>query len=206
MSVRRVIVEPNVALDVSEFVGQRFDKDRSGRNALFVGRLVRLKCVRLAISVLMNEGAQGWSLTIVGDGPDRRSAERFARSAGISDRVDFVGNLPRTEVLARLQEADVLLFTSAHDSASWSVGEAILSGVPVLALDLCGPAELIRRSGAGACVCPSPHADRDLAAQLATLRTVTDVSNLFGTERIPQLLQNWYSMAAEGNHVGGSKT
>ncbi len=205
MIAERVIVEPNVALDVLEFGVQRVESDAAGRNAMFVGRLVRLKCVRLAMSVLTNGGATGWTLTIVGDGPDRKSAERFARKAGIGDRVHFVGNLPRSEVLNRLKTADVLLFTSAHDSAPWSVGEAMLSGVPVLALDLCGPAELIRRSGAGACVRPSTHADRDLADHLGTLPRVPDVSFLFSAERLPQLLQSWYRVAAEGELVGGSR-
>lgn len=106
-------------------------------NALFVGRLVAWKGVRLALAAVA-ENPQ-WSLTFVGEGPEREWLESAARKQGLEQRVRFLGQLERPEVLALMGLADALLFPSLHDSCGWVVGEAMTRGLPVVCVDLGGP-------------------------------------------------------------------
>jgi glycosyltransferase involved in cell wall biosynthesis len=164
--------------------------------AVFAGRLVRWKGIRLAIAVLAEPAASTWNLRVFGDGYDRVGAEKFARSIGVDDRVTFEGLLPRAKVTEALQTADLFLFPSMHDSAPWAVAEAITMRVPVVCLDRCGPGEFIRRTAGGTAVAPNGDAARSLAASLRTAPAVTaDAVSFLSADRLGPLLDGWYSGA-----------
>lgn len=118
----------------------------AGRTALFAGRLVPLKGVALALDALAL--LPGWRLLVAGDGPDRRRLRRRAERLGVTDRVRFLGWLPRRELLRAMRDdASVFLFPSLHDEAGWSVVEALGQGLPVVCLDRGGPPLLTGRAG-----------------------------------------------------------
>jgi glycosyltransferase involved in cell wall biosynthesis len=62
---------------------------------------------------------------------------------GISDRVKFLGGLPRPGVLGWMQRVDVLLHPSMRDSGGLVLMEAMAAGKPVVCLDLGGPGEIV---------------------------------------------------------------
>ena len=80
-----------------------------------------------------------FNIRIIGDGPAMARLVALVASLGLADRVEFSGNLPRTEVLRGLREADGLLFPSMHDSGGYAVIESMAAGLPVICLDLGGP-------------------------------------------------------------------
>ncbi|WP_144629139.1 glycosyltransferase [Arthrobacter woluwensis] len=138
-------------------------------NALFVGRLVAWKGVRLALAAVA-ESPQ-WSLTFVGDGPEREWLEAMARRRGLEQRVHFRGQVERPEVLRLMGLADALLFPSLHDSCGWVVGEALSHGLPVVCVDLGGPPSFLAERGQAAPV--SRNVVADLCERLDTLRLDT---------------------------------
>ncbi|MDQ0708054.1 glycosyltransferase involved in cell wall biosynthesis [Arthrobacter woluwensis] len=138
-------------------------------NALFVGRLVAWKGVRLALAAVA-ENPQ-WSLTFVGDGPEREWLEAMARRRGMAQRVHFLGQLERSEVLRLMGLADALLFPSLHDSCGWVVGEALSRGLPVVCVDLGGPPSFLAERGQAVPVGRAVVAD--LCQRLDTLRVDT---------------------------------
>ncbi|WP_437601599.1 glycosyltransferase [Sorangium sp. So ce590] len=123
------------------------------RLAVVACRLIPTKRVELAIEAARAADA-GLRLVIVGDGPERAALERIARrgapaaassrgaggvgsaagSAG-SAAVRFTGTLPRSEALAWIGAADVLLHPSSHEAAPTVIREARALGVPVIACD-----------------------------------------------------------------------
>jgi glycosyltransferase involved in cell wall biosynthesis len=115
-----------------------------GRDVAFVGRLVPWKAGRLAVRALRHLRHRDSVLRIFGDGPDRARIERAARRWGLQDRVDLVGAVPRDELLARLRRCAVLLHPALHEEAGLSVAEALSLGVPVVALDHGGPADVVK--------------------------------------------------------------
>ncbi len=88
---------------------------------LSVGRLVPLKGFHLAIrafSRLVQRGCDA-SLTIVGEGPDKRRLQKLAAQVGVDTSVEFIPWLPRSEVLAKMGQADVFCFPASKEGA-WS--------------------------------------------------------------------------------------
>jgi glycosyltransferase involved in cell wall biosynthesis len=125
-----VAIEPNVALHPLEPSVPGAQRSALGRRAVFVGRLLPFKGLRLAVAALARPEGQRWSLDVFGEGPDERSARVLARRLGVHDRIRFLGQRPRSEVLRAFCEADALLFPSLHEGAGWAVGEAVALGCP----------------------------------------------------------------------------
>jgi len=106
-------------------------------------------------------------LAMVGDGPDRAAAEKFAREAGIAHRVEFLGNV--TPVEGVLGAADVFLLPSAEESFGLAALEAMACGVPALVSDAGGLPELVEH-GHGGFVLPLGDAAAMAESALALLR------------------------------------
>lgn len=81
--------------------------------------------------------AQYW---IIGDGPELRRLRRLVQSLGIEHAVTFRGALHQEKALARMAECDVLVHPSLHDSGGMVCLEAMNFSMPVICLDLGGPA------------------------------------------------------------------
>ncbi len=185
----RVVVEPNVALDIEVRPDRR--KAAPTRTAVYAGRLLAWKGLGLALAALSRPEASEWRLEVYGDGPHRRSLEKLVRRDNLSGRVRFHGKRPRPEVLAALGTADVFLFPSLHDSAGWSVAEAMAVGCPVLCLDAGGPPTLV-----GACdgVVVGLKGDvvAGLAAGLDRAGRMSPRQDRWDAARLPDLLATVY--------------
>lgn len=188
----RIVVEPNASLSV-----EPRQPLVAGHPpvAVYVGRLVGLKGVRLAVEGVARLAGEGWSLDIIGEGPDRSALERLARQKGL--RVRFHGHLPREEALARMASADVLVFPSVHDQAGWVAGEASAMGVPVVCLPFGGPPLL---AGPNAVVA----SDRgDVVGHIAAaVRRAAAMGGVphdrWSESRLPRLVNEWYEQAVRG--------
>jgi glycosyltransferase involved in cell wall biosynthesis len=132
------VVFPNAAIELPSSVPVVSRSPDDSAKALFAGRLLPWKGVALAIRAMSL--LPGWRLSIIGSGPDESRLRRLVRRHGLDDRVDFLPTVPREELLTRMrQDADVFLFPSLHDDGPWVVAEAVLSGLPVVCLDVGGP-------------------------------------------------------------------
>jgi len=70
---------------------------------------------------------------IIGDGPERRVLEERARALGISDVVEFRGNVrEQKELYALVKAARVFVSLSAREGFGMAVLEAIACGIAVL--------------------------------------------------------------------------
>jgi glycosyltransferase involved in cell wall biosynthesis len=102
--------------------------------------------------------------------------ERLASELGVHRAVGFLGALPRSEVIEKLTECDVLLHPSLHDSAGWVCLEAMAAGRPVVCLDLGGPSLLVAHETGIKVAAHSPkQAVSDLAAALSHLASNTEL-------------------------------
>lgn len=107
-----------------------------------IGRLLHWKGFHLGLTAFARlqqifPASEYW---FIGDGPERRNLEGLVHEFNVAAKVQFLGNLPRQQVLAKLAECDVLVHPSLHDSGGWVCMEAMAAGRPVLCLDLGGPA------------------------------------------------------------------
>jgi alpha-1,6-mannosyltransferase len=134
---------------------------------LYVGRLSQEKDLRVlfeAFQLLNRRGA--YRLQIVGDGPLRAKTERFVRS---TPHAVYAGPVHYGERLAELYaSADVLALPSRNETFGLVVLEALASGLPVVAVDQGGPANLLcPRVGALAV----PGDPEDFADKVASILT-----------------------------------
>jgi colanic acid/amylovoran biosynthesis glycosyltransferase len=136
---------------------------------LHVGRLVEKKGTKVLIEALTR--IAGAKLTIIGDGPHRKTLERQARELG--DRVRFLGELPSDEVVQWMRRASVLAapsLTAADGDAEGLpnvVVEAAASGIPVVGTNHSGIPEAIEEGISGFLV---PEGDAGaLGARVAQL-------------------------------------
>lgn len=109
---------------------------------IMVTRLLGWKGVHLAIKALATCRRRGVDarLELVGTGRLLAWLQALAAAEGVADVVTFSGHLRQSEVMARLSHSDVFLFPSLHDSGGMAVLEALSCALPVVCLDLGGPA------------------------------------------------------------------
>jgi len=80
-------------------------------------------------------------LLMVGDGPDLHDAVGLARSLGVADDVEFLGE--QDQVVPILSVSDVFLLPSSQESFGLAALEAMSCEVPVVASRIGGLPELI---------------------------------------------------------------
>jgi glycosyltransferase involved in cell wall biosynthesis len=78
----------------------------------YAGRLVPEKGVDVLLRACEGLGRNGWSVEILGDGPERPRLEALARERGIGDRVRFLGQVPSTQAPDYYRRMDVLVLPS----------------------------------------------------------------------------------------------
>lgn len=135
-----------------------------------VGQLIHLKGFDISLRAFALANIPAAEYWLIGDGRERRRLENLASRLGIAERVHFCGAVPRAEVLARLQECDVMLHPALHDSGGWAAVEGMAAGLPVICLDLGGPATQVTAETGFKIPARNPEqAGRDIAAAMTAL-------------------------------------
>jgi N-acetyl-alpha-D-glucosaminyl L-malate synthase BshA len=106
-------------------------------------------------------------LLMVGDGPERSSAEWLAKSLNISDRVAFLGKHDQVNQL--LPAADLMLMPSEMESFGLAALEAMACEVPTIGTNVGGVPELIH-DGVTGLLFPVGDVDGMSAAAVALLQ------------------------------------
>jgi glycogen(starch) synthase len=117
----------------------------------FVGRLVTTKGVRLLFEAarILREQNRSFELLIIGDGPERTSLESYARTARISERVQFAGRLPDAQIEKELAKSFAVVVPSLGGEVfGLVVAENMLRALPVVASDLGAFVEVLGNGGA----------------------------------------------------------
>ena len=82
-----------------------------------------------------------------GDGVLRPTAEKLAAKLGLKNRVDFLGW--RTDIASVLSDIDILLLTSRWEGLPVVFLEAMASGIPIVATNVGGAAEVVENGRNG---------------------------------------------------------
>ena len=141
--------------------------DRQG--FVTVARLVPQKGIDVLIRALAQTSgaAQDWTLTLVGDGPEREALERQVLQAGLEEKVHFLGF--RSDPQTSLLQAGVFVLPSRYEGMPNALLEAMAVGLAVVVTDASpGPLEVVE-AGVSGLVVPSdePAALADALDRLA---------------------------------------
>lgn len=107
-----------------------------------------------------------WTLTLIGDGPERPAIEAAFASLP-PGRVHFLGRRERTDILAQLTTHDLFVWPGLNEAYGVVYLEAQAAGLPVTALDSGGVPAVVARDRTALL---APHGDEAaLAAMIARL-------------------------------------
>jgi glycosyltransferase involved in cell wall biosynthesis len=125
------------------FVPKRVDKENAKGKSFFVAaRLAEQKGLNHlleAVHILLRNGLNSFELVIGGDGPDRLQLQNLAQTLGVNEHCRFLGGLNREQVRDRMQQCDVFVLSSLHETFGVVLGEAMACGKPVISTRCGGP-------------------------------------------------------------------
>ena len=134
-------------------------------DAVIVGTVGRLQTVKdqlnlvRAVAIARGQGGAGARLRLIiaGDGPQRAEVEAEIAATGIGDITWLAG--ARSDVPEIMRALDIFALPSQAEGISNTILEAMASGLPVVATDVGGNAELVVEGETGALVpAQDPHA------------------------------------------------
>lgn len=118
------------------------DEAQPTRDLVAIGALEPRKNQAYLLHVLQEAKAQGrrYTLTLVGDGPERPALERLTKQLDLTEQVDFRGVQPHAAHLIRHHRA--FAHAATAENCPLSIVEALSYGRPVLAAPVGGIPEL----------------------------------------------------------------
>ncbi|MGQ9552527.1 MAG: glycosyltransferase [Anaerolineae bacterium] len=151
---------------------KRLDIGDSEFVVLAVGRMVPKKGLRYLVEAMPNllRAAPQARLLLVGNGEQRRALEHLSEQLGVAKKVHFAGVVPRHEIAAYYNAADVLAMpsiTEPEDGLNVCVLDAMACAKPIVATTVAGN-PLVVHEGVNGCLVPERQPDQ-LASRLAML-------------------------------------
>jgi glycosyltransferase involved in cell wall biosynthesis len=139
---------------------------------LFVGHVTPRKGLLPALRSLTKVRDLPWELHVAGD---LRSAPRYAKTArrrmeqwGLADRARLLGRVADEQLRRLYRECHLLFMPFAYEGYGIVLLEAMAAGLPVLARQGCGTAEIVRHGENGFLLAPG-----DLDGAAARLRELS---------------------------------
>ncbi len=137
-------------------IRRRFGVSDHEKMVLYVGRLVPQKGVEYLIRAIPRIS---WrfpeaKLVIVGEGWMRSHLEWVADQSGQRWRINFAGFIPDDDLVALTRSADVMVVPSVYEPFGIVALEGMAAGVPVVASQLGGLAEVVEHDRTGVWVYP----------------------------------------------------
>jgi len=183
----RFRAKTDILLGGSDPVGLAKATTDHNLHVLFVGRLVARKGVDdllVAFSNIRTQVPQA-NLTIVGEGPERRTLERKAADLGVSNSVRFAGLLQGGALQAEYEMCDVFVLPSKNvreDAANEGLGltliEAAMHGKPLVGTAHGGIPEVIE-NGVNGLLVPE-NSPEDLTKAVLSLLQDRDLAKSMG--------------------------
>lgn len=136
-------LETGIDTSTIEVVDESSDPERL--TVLWAGKFFARKGPFLAISAIAEAKRQGIPvrMLIAGDGPQESAMKQHINALGLDEDVELLGRLNHQEMTEFYRRGDVLFFSSLHDTSGNVMLEAMAHGLPVLALDQHGAAEIV---------------------------------------------------------------
>jgi len=118
-------------------------------------------------------------LLIIGDGEQRESLEELVSRLGIQDNVIFAGVVPHSEVPHYLKSSDLLVSVNEFSNMARPTLEAMLCGIPVVAVNVADTSKVVKESETGLLV-QSDRIGKDLYSKIIQLLKEDDKRSVMG--------------------------
>jgi alpha-maltose-1-phosphate synthase len=119
------------------------NRDEKVCKVIFVGRLIELKAVDILIEAVQRIDSLMIHLSIVGEGPQRKRLEDFAKKVPSNVSVEFHGHVDHSGIMKYYDESDIFVLPSLRECGGAVVLEAMARGLPVIATKWGGPVDYV---------------------------------------------------------------
>ena len=96
-----------------------------------------------ALAKLSPEQLKDISLTLVGDGPERKELEKFVEEHNMTDNIVFTGAVNNDRVFDYLATSNIYVLMSSSEGLPISIIEGLRCGLPVIATNIAGIPETV---------------------------------------------------------------
>jgi glycosyltransferase involved in cell wall biosynthesis len=177
LGAKNVVIYSQVGMsnsEIKELANINISKKALNKTITFIsiGSLLHLKGFHLSIEAFakLGENVKNCQYLLIGAGPERDRLVKLAGKLNLIDKIHFLGQMPRAQVLEKLAKCDVLIHPSLHDSGAFVCSEAMAAGLPVICLDLGGPAlQVTEETGFKIPAHTPEQVIRDMAKAMQTL-------------------------------------
>ena len=118
-----------LTVDINKYLQKPQGKGR-GR-ILYVGSLIERKGVDLLLKALAEVKSE-YELYLAGTGPEEDNLKKLAEDLKLSDRIHFLGQLRRKELLAQYADSNLFVLPTREDCFALVILEALCAGLPVI--------------------------------------------------------------------------
>ncbi|MBQ0038884.1 MAG: glycosyltransferase [Treponema sp.] len=141
-------------------LNKKFPAIRGKKILLYVGRVVKEKNLDFLFDVLKNvqKTMPKTALLFVGGGPYLDELKEKSKELGLEKSVFFTGYIEGTHLIYFYKKADVFTFPSKTDTQGLVTIEAMLSGLPVVAIGAMGTLDVMQGDNGGFMVKDDPDA------------------------------------------------
>lgn len=187
-----VVMSPN-ALREDDIGGTPPEKlDGCVFEMLFAGNCAPTRAMPLVFEALALGLPIDWRLKVVGAGAALDFWKSEVGRLKLTDKVEFMGAIPREALKSIYNETPVLVFPGLRDSGGSALLEAMTLALPILTFDWGGPGEMVDRDSAILVeVRDPPQTIADLHAGLSLLATRPDEARRLGRNARVRALANF---------------
>ncbi|MEK7501446.1 MAG: glycosyltransferase family 4 protein [Patescibacteria group bacterium] len=125
----------------------------NSKTIISAGRLVPWKGFQTLIGMM--RFLPDWKLFIAGDGPMKDELESTIIKDDVKDRVCLLGQIPRKELIEKIQKSDIFVLNTSFESFSFQIVEAMAVGTPVITTNIGNLAEIIDNERSGILIAPN---------------------------------------------------
>ena len=149
---KRVELIPN-GIDLKRFEGLE-RKPHQGFVVMTVARLEKVKGIEYLIKAVKNFQfpISNFQLLVIGDGSERKNLEKLIGERNLANKVKLLGF--KENAASYLDLFDIFTLTSVKEGLPYTILEAGLAGLPVIASDVGGVGEIIENNESGILVGP----------------------------------------------------
>lgn len=121
------------------------DRGNSTFQYVSAGNLVPEKNYEILLKAFAKMPDKQCELTIYGDGKERISLEKLVEKLNLSERVHFIGRVPRKRLLKEYSQYDAFVLVSMRETFGVAYIEALALGLPVIATLNGGPKDFVNQ-------------------------------------------------------------
>jgi len=145
------ISEEKKNIFIQKFYNESFPQLKDKRILLYVGRVVKEKNLDFLFPVLkeVQKSIPDTVLLIVGGGPELNPLRQRTTEAGLDNCVFFTDYIPREDLPYYYNIADVFTFPSITETQGLVTVEAMMSGLPVVAIGEMGTIDVMQGDNGG---------------------------------------------------------